>query len=271
MFGGEAMTWFKVDDGFWSHPKTVGLTHEAVALWVRSGSYCGQHLTDGVVPRRILPMLQGSEEHANELIDAGLWLDHIDGYVFHDWLKYQPTRTKVEGERAKTAERVAAWRDKRKENEEEISPSLFKENPTRPDPTRPPYGVTNGVSNGVTPTVTKFDEFWNEYPRKVGKTAARKAFDKAQQSADADSIIEAVRKYASDPNREPSYTAHPTTWLNEGRWDDEPLPARSTDQSKSEQRLRRNVAAMSNWQPMERELEPLEMHYLQTQQRELEA
>lgn len=266
------MTWFKVDDGFWSHPKTVGLTHQAVALWVRSGSYCGQHLTDGVVPRRILPMLQGSESDANELIDAGLWLDHIDGYVFHDWLKYQPTRTKVEGERAKTAERVAAWRDKRKENDEEISPSFLEEdNPTRPDPTRPPYGVTNGVSNGVTHTVTKFDEFWELYPRKVGKTAARKAWVKAQQTADADTIINAARNYANDPNREPAYTAHPTTWLNEGRWDDEPLPARSTERSKSEERLRRNVAAMANWQPMERELEPWEIAYVEGQRKELEA
>lgn len=72
-----------------------------------------------------------------------------------------------------------------------------------------------------------FKDFWQVYPRKVGKQAARKAFEKAYEAlGDANAIVEGARRYAEDPNRLEAYTAHPTTWLNAGRWDDDPLPER---------------------------------------------
>lgn len=100
------MTWFRVDDGFWSHPKTLLLSTEAVALWVRSGSYCGKHLTDGFVPLMMLPMLQGDEATANELVEAGLWITVVDGYRFHQWREYQDTKEAVE-------KRRKAWKEQK--------------------------------------------------------------------------------------------------------------------------------------------------------------
>ena len=73
---------------------------------------------------------------------------------------------------------------------------------------------------------TPFGLFWSTYPTKVGKQAAMKAWEKAIQQADAATIVEGARRYAEDPNRHPSYTAHPSTWLNAGRWADDPLPTR---------------------------------------------
>lgn len=70
-----------------------------------------------------------------------------------------------------------------------------------------------------------FDEFWRLYPRKVGKIAARKAFAKAVKLAPLPVILDSVRLYAMDARmRDPEFVAHPSTWLNEGRWDDEPTP-----------------------------------------------
>lgn len=86
---------------------------------------------------------------------------------------------------------------------------------TPPTPTPPP-----------TPTSTDFDTFWEQYPRKVGKQAAAKAYTKARRTVPAAKLLLAARKFAADPNREQTFTPHPATWLNEGRWDDEPLPAR---------------------------------------------
>jgi hypothetical protein len=109
------MTWFKVDDGFWSHPKTLALTANAVALWVRAGSYSGKHLTDGYISAAILPMLQGTIDDANELIEAGLWKRAKNGYVFHDWEQYQDTREAVE-------KRREAWKERqRKHRKPELS------------------------------------------------------------------------------------------------------------------------------------------------------
>lgn len=85
------MPWFKVDDQFWSHPKVVELSADAVALWVRAGSYAAQHLTDGIVTYGIVRMLGADRDAATELTNACLW-DQRDGrtWVFHDWEDYQP-------------------------------------------------------------------------------------------------------------------------------------------------------------------------------------
>jgi len=76
------------------------------------------------------------------------------------------------------------------------------------------------------PLETPFDRFWSIYPIKVGKKKAEQAFDKASSEADIEIIIEGAIRYAGDPNRVEQYTAHPTTWLNGGRWADQPLPDR---------------------------------------------
>lgn len=74
-----------------------------------------------------------------------------------------------------------------------------------------------------------FDEFWKIYPRKAGKQEARKVFQRALSNATLAEILEGARRYAADPNRQPQFTAHPATWLNQGRWSDEPLPPRTPE------------------------------------------
>jgi len=74
-----------------------------------------------------------------------------------------------------------------------------------------------------------FDDFWSVYPRHVAKAAARKAFAKAVKSAGADAVMAGARRFAADPNLpEAQFVPHPSTWLNQGRWEDDPLPARES-------------------------------------------
>lgn len=67
-----------------------------------------------------------------------------------------------------------------------------------------------------------FDVFWAAYPKKVGKIAARKAFEKVH--VPVDELLAAVerqkngRQWKRDNGQ---YIPNPTTWLNQGRWDDE--------------------------------------------------
>jgi len=83
-----------------------------------------------------------------------------------------------------------------------------------------------------------FDEFWKVYPRKIGKQAAEKAFAKACKTTAPNDIIAGAARYADDPNRVDAFTAHPTTWLNAGRWNDEPLPERikTADEKRAEEK-----------------------------------
>lgn len=68
--------------------------------------------------------------------------------------------------------------------------------------------------------VSEFDEFWAAYPRKTDKGNAKKAWLKALKKKPAEQIIAAAAAYAAT-KPEPKFTAHPTTWLNGERWDDE--------------------------------------------------
>lgn len=65
-----------------------------------------------------------------------------------------------------------------------------------------------------------FDVFWSEYPRKVSKEAARRAFAKAINLTPLDEMLSALRAQAKNWT-DPAYTPHAATWLNGRRWEDE--------------------------------------------------
>ena len=91
------------------------------------------------------------------------------------------------------------------------------------------------------PTPNRFDEFWDWYPRKVGKADALKAWKKATAKTDPQVILDGVERYRLDPNLpEKEFIPHAATWLSGGRWEDEPLPARNVVQMRptgAQQRL----------------------------------
>lgn len=124
------MTWFKVDDQLYDHPKVMDLPagargHAALALWVLAGSWACRHLRDGVVTAQQIRRLGHKPDTAEILRTVGLWHgpgdccdspDCIaesvpdDTYVFHDWPRYQPMREDVEDQRRRNREKVAKHR-----------------------------------------------------------------------------------------------------------------------------------------------------------------
>jgi hypothetical protein len=79
-----------------------------------------------------------------------------------------------------------------------------------------------------------FLEFWAAYPRKVGKLAAQRSWKSRGCEPMAERIVAAVRSQLDWPDGEGlnkrhdlnggGGNPHPSTWLNQGRWDDE-LPS----------------------------------------------
>ena len=116
------MTWFKVDDGFYDHPKSARISLAATGLWVRAGSWCGKQEHDGIIPSYMLPMLANgaSTRTTNrlvaELVEAGLW-EEVQGigWLVHDWHLYQPSRAERDAEREATRRRQAEWRRRKRE------------------------------------------------------------------------------------------------------------------------------------------------------------
>lgn len=74
-----------------------------------------------------------------------------------------------------------------------------------------------------------FSEFWKAYPRKAGKDAARKAFDRRKVTRDVlGEMLGAIKAQAASVQWQRDagqFIPHPSTWLNEGRWQDEAVGA----------------------------------------------
>lgn len=71
----------------------------------------------------------------------------------------------------------------------------------------------------------RFEAWWVEYPKKVGKQAARKAWIKIKPDAALYSrIVEATKaQRTSEQWRKENgrFIPNPATWINQGRWDDD--------------------------------------------------
>lgn len=78
----------------------------------------------------------------------------------------------------------------------------------------------------------QFDDFWEVYPRKIGKGQARRAWTKAVKDTDPSVILAGAREFYQwcvRDRTETQFIPHPSTWLNGERWLDErrtdPQPA----------------------------------------------
>lgn len=129
------MSWLRIDDDFYDHPKIVAAGPLAIALHVLSMAYASRHGTDGFIPAAMLPWLVrfdgiqltlGLDARgpamavdvsaiAARLVDLDLWhwaeapcarcaevLENRDarpataaGYLIHDFLEYNPTAEEV--------------------------------------------------------------------------------------------------------------------------------------------------------------------------------
>lgn len=157
------MTWFKLDDNWLSHHKHRAAGLKGRALWVAAGTYCAQHLTDGRIDKTMLPMLSALSEvgngrkEAERLVEVGLWHDMGDHWLMHDWDRYQPSREKVESERAKAAERQRKARESRGKSRRDNAVSHASPDPTRPDPTAILTVVPTTTTNHLSPEAVVVD------------------------------------------------------------------------------------------------------------------
>jgi hypothetical protein len=73
--------------------------------------------------------------------------------------------------------------------------------------------------------------FWATYPRRIAKKAAMAALERARRSGEVafSDLMMAVERYAeSVATKDIQFVAHASTWLNQGRWDDDPTHLEST-------------------------------------------
>lgn len=117
---------FKVDDGFYDHPKVRSIPRGtsrkgSVALWTLAGSWCDRYLTDGLVPAHQVEEFGATRKDADWLVAAGLW--HVAGhacdcpdvptghFLYHDWTQCNDLKIDVEKRRGKARDRMRRLRN----------------------------------------------------------------------------------------------------------------------------------------------------------------
>lgn len=102
----------------------------------------------------------------------------------------------------------------------------------------------NGNGNGNNWNARAFDAFWARYPRKIGKKAARKEWDKAHVTPELFEQIQRTLDWEIAQWDDPQFIPHPRTWLSQGRWDDEPTKPKTSLTNKG-MRTAGNEAALN--------------------------
>jgi len=109
------MSWVKVDDQFFRHPKVLAAGRDARDLYLVGLTYCAQSLTDGFIPGAAMRVLAAEAEietgpaSAARLIAVGLWEVVEGGYVVTTAIPWARGHDPVNQEERNTGE-YRAWR-----------------------------------------------------------------------------------------------------------------------------------------------------------------
>ena len=135
------MPWFRLDDKTDEHPKLARVGVLGLGLFVKAGLYCARNLTDGFIPERKAREIAASVFEAGhepgewlaQMVQAGLWDKVPDGYRVHDYLEYNPSRAKVEKQRADAKRRKQQWKERQEEQRGNTVPNAKKNAPGNTD------------------------------------------------------------------------------------------------------------------------------------------
>lgn len=144
-------------------------------------------------------------------VDGGFSNDRCDKEISH----YQDKKEQASNAgKASAAKRSNARSTPVEKNATDVQPSQEPLTKNQTNTPKPPTGVE-----------VRFEQFWKTYPRKVGKDAAMRAF--AKRKPDADLLAEMLAAIGEQARSAAwvkdggQFIPHPSTWLNEGRWQDE--------------------------------------------------
>ena len=96
-----------------------------------------------------------------------------------------------------------------------------------------------------------FHIFWQAYPRKVGKRACQRIWERVYSTLPTvDILVDILAKqseeYGWDQSDNRKFIPHPTTWLNQGRWEDE-LDPQTTCEFTLSKRASVNIGSQRRW------------------------
>lgn len=241
--------WVKIDDGFATHPKILSAGPLAALIQIRAICFASQNKTDGFLPASAINiLLHGLEElgidtgsigdyasvgcQANELdwpsimVHHQLWEVRDGGYYVHDYLEWNLSKKEQESFRKKKSYAgkkgmKSRWNKEKSQITDVITSSITDVITKRYHATS-----TSSSSSSSLKSDSEFEQFWNVYPKKIGKRAALQAWRKAKDKpplVDIMQVIDKAKQSEQWTKENGQFIPHPSTWLNQGRWMDEPI------------------------------------------------
>lgn len=241
----DSRLFFKLHNGFPEHPKTIELSDKAFRQLIEAWCYCSRMMNDGKLTKPLFLKLF-SRKTQKELLSVGYVVATENGYEMHDYLDHQMSAKDVENLRNKRAE-AGSKGGKAKANNLASATASASDLPKQ-TPSKPVADIDIDVdldkslkrsSPPATPSGGRFAEFWEWYPRKVGKPDALTAYKKAVRNHDEQTIIDGAERYRLDPNLPPpKFIPYPATWINREGWNDEPCADRVVEDRPTGSQLR---------------------------------
>lgn len=237
--------WAPVDIGYLDNPKMLDVldaSSTATLMHLASILYCAQHLTDGHLSPGIARRKVGaSRDDDRLLIDAGLWHepghgcdacpDPDPGKVYiHNFLEHNRTaaKTKRVSERRSEAAK-ARWA--REKGDATVMQSALQDaqqsamqNGDVCNAERERERKRDSSAPKRVETPEGFDAWWAQWPKKVAKAAALKAYKTALKKTDALTLGQAAAAFITAEQRKGTaieYIPNASTWLNQERWEDD--------------------------------------------------
>lgn len=102
-------------NGFYTNDKVQELSRsghmDAIGAFCMALTYCGDHLTDGFIPRRTMRFVIGAtDEQLQALCDVGMLEEIEEGWLIHDYAEHNRTREQVLHARVDAKERKSKSR-----------------------------------------------------------------------------------------------------------------------------------------------------------------
>ena len=84
--------------------------------------------------------------------------------------------------------------------------------------------LQNTINNTINIYTSNFEVFWKEVPKKVSKAQSKKIYEKLikDKVITESELTDKMKEYAEYvKGKDPKYILHPSTWLNQRRWEDD--------------------------------------------------
>lgn len=189
------------NDAFWVPPK----------LWV----YAAEHQPDGILSNfsaEELAMLVGYQGDAQAMLQALLRARFLDEEPLriHGWDEHNGFHKAFAIRASKAAK--ARWKGQEKTLQEKTVQESTRHEMTQ--------ALLDSKSSNAS-SIAQAESIFDLYPRKTGRTPGIKAIQKSLLEEDAETLLEATKRYADSVKlKDPQFIPHCATFFNQKRWKD---------------------------------------------------